>query len=72
MLERILLAVDASEHACKAVPATIELARVGGGSVRVLHVCEVHHPLPPTVVGDSPKKARRSSTASSPSSSRPA
>jgi nucleotide-binding universal stress UspA family protein len=52
MLERILLAVDASEHARKAVPATIELARVGGGTVRVLHVREVHHPLPPTVVGD--------------------
>jgi nucleotide-binding universal stress UspA family protein len=72
MLERILLAVDASEHARKAVPATIELARVGGGTVRVLHVREVHHPLPPTVVADSPKEARRSSTASSPSSSRPA
>jgi nucleotide-binding universal stress UspA family protein len=26
--------------------------------VRVLHVCEVHHPLPPTVVGDSPKEAQ--------------
>jgi nucleotide-binding universal stress UspA family protein len=58
MLERILLAVDASEHARKAVPATIELARVGGGTVRVLHAREVHHPLPPTVVGDSPKEAQ--------------
>ena len=59
MLERILLAVDASEHARKAVPATIELARVGGGTVRVLNVREVHHPPPPTVVGDSPEEAQQ-------------
>jgi len=59
MLERILLAVDASEHARKAVPAAIELARVGGGTVRVLHVREVHYPPPPTVVGDSPQDAQQ-------------
>ena len=58
MLERILLAVGASEHAHKAVPATIELARVGGGTARILHVCDVHHPLSPTVVGDSPQQAQ--------------
>jgi nucleotide-binding universal stress UspA family protein len=39
-------------------PATIELARVGGGTVRVVHVREVDHPLPQTVVGDSPKEAQ--------------
>jgi nucleotide-binding universal stress UspA family protein len=59
MLERILLAVDASEHARKAVPAAIELARVGGGTVRVLHVREVHDLPPPTVVGDSPQDAQQ-------------
>ena len=59
MLERILLAVDASEHARKAVPAAIELARVGGGTVRVLNVREVYYPPPPTVVGDSPEEAQQ-------------
>jgi nucleotide-binding universal stress UspA family protein len=39
-------------------PATIELARVDGGTVRVVHVREVYHPLPPTVVGDSPKEVQ--------------
>jgi hypothetical protein len=29
----VQLAVDTSEHARKAVPAAIELARVGGGTV---------------------------------------
>jgi K+-sensing histidine kinase KdpD len=32
MLEKLLLAVDQSEHSRKAIPATIELARAGGGS----------------------------------------
>ena len=35
MLEKLLLAVDESEHSRKAVPATVELARAGGGSVHV-------------------------------------
>jgi nucleotide-binding universal stress UspA family protein len=41
MLEKILLALDESEHARKAVPAVVELARAGGGTVYVLHVREV-------------------------------
>jgi nucleotide-binding universal stress UspA family protein len=41
MLERILLAMDESEHARKAVPAAVELARAGGGMVHVLHVREL-------------------------------
>ncbi len=41
MLERILLAVDESEHARKAVPAVVELTRAGGGTVHVLHAREV-------------------------------
>ena len=41
MLEKILLAVDESEHARKVVSAAAELARAGGGTVHVLHVHEV-------------------------------
>jgi nucleotide-binding universal stress UspA family protein len=59
MLEKILLAVDMSDHARKAVPAAAELARAGGGAVHVLHVRELHYPVPPTVVGDSPEEAQR-------------
>jgi nucleotide-binding universal stress UspA family protein len=58
MLEKLLLAVDQSEHSRKAVPATVELARAGGGTVHVLHVREIFYPLPPTVVGDSPEEAQ--------------
>ncbi len=56
MLERILLAVDASEHARKAVPAVVELARAGGGAVHALYVRE---PVVATarVVGDGPEEA---------------
>jgi nucleotide-binding universal stress UspA family protein len=58
MLERILLAVDESEHARKAVPAAIELARAGGGMVQVLHVRELEY-APATVVGGSREEAER-------------
>ena len=59
MLEKLLLAVDESEHSRKAIPAAVELARAGGGIVHVLHVRELHYPLPPTVVGDSPEEVQR-------------
>ena len=59
MLEKLLLAVDQSEHSRKAIPATVELARAGGGSVHVLHVREVYYPVPPTVRGDSPEEAQQ-------------
>ena len=59
MLEKLLLAVDDSAHSRKAVPAAAELARAGGGTVHVLHVREVHYPLPPTVTGDRPEDAQR-------------
>jgi len=56
MLEKLLLAVDDSAHSRKAVPA--ELARAGGGTVNVLHVRELHYPVP-TVTGDRPADAQR-------------
>jgi universal stress protein family protein len=58
MVEKILLAVDGSEHARKAVPATIELARAGQGTVHV-HVLHVHELAyaPAAVVGDSREEA---------------
>jgi nucleotide-binding universal stress UspA family protein len=59
MLEKILLAVDMSDHARKAVPAAAELAKAGGGAVDVLHVRELYYPVPPTVVGDSPEEAQQ-------------
>jgi nucleotide-binding universal stress UspA family protein len=59
MLEEILLAVDMSDHARKAVPAAAELAKAGGGTVHVLHVRELYYPVPPTVVGDSPEEAQQ-------------
>jgi len=40
MFERILLAVDGSEHSAKAVPVAGDLARRYGGEVVVLHVRE--------------------------------
>jgi nucleotide-binding universal stress UspA family protein len=58
MLDKILLAVDASEHARKAVPAAAELARAGSGRVRVLHVRELEF-APATVVGGSAQEAQR-------------
>jgi nucleotide-binding universal stress UspA family protein len=57
MLERILLAVDESEHARKAVPATVELARAGG-TVHVLHAQEVVVATA-RVVDDSAEEAER-------------
>jgi nucleotide-binding universal stress UspA family protein len=59
MLEKLLLAVDDSAHSRKAVPAAVELARAGGGTVHVLHVREVHYPVPPTVTGEGSEEARR-------------
>ena len=58
MLDKILLAVDASDHARKAVPAAAELARAGSGRVRVLHVRELEF-APATVVGGSPEEAQQ-------------
>jgi nucleotide-binding universal stress UspA family protein len=59
MLEKLLLAVDDSAESRKAVPATAELARAGGGTVHVLHVRELHYPVPPTVSGDRLEDAQR-------------
>jgi nucleotide-binding universal stress UspA family protein len=58
MLEKILLAVDESEHARKVVPAAIELARAGGGTVYALHVRELAFATA-QVVGNSPEEAER-------------
>jgi nucleotide-binding universal stress UspA family protein len=58
MLEKILLAVDMSDHTPKAASAVMELARAGGGAVHVLHVRELHWPVPATVVGDRPEEAQ--------------
>ena len=41
MFERILLAVDGSEHSKKAAVAAAEIAQGSNGEVRVLHVHEV-------------------------------
>jgi K+-sensing histidine kinase KdpD len=49
MLEKLLLAVDRSEHSHKAIPAAVELARASGGAVHVLDARELHYPVPPTV-----------------------
>jgi nucleotide-binding universal stress UspA family protein len=59
MLEKLLLAVDQSEHSRKAIPAAVELARAGEGAIHVLHVRELHYPVPPTVKGDSPEEAQQ-------------
>jgi nucleotide-binding universal stress UspA family protein len=59
MLEKLLLAVDDSAQSRKAVPAAAELARAGGGTVNVLHVRELHYPVPPAVAGDRPEDAQR-------------
>jgi nucleotide-binding universal stress UspA family protein len=59
MLEKLLVAVDYSEHARKAVPAVIELARAGGGTVRVLHIREIFYPVSPRVDDDTPDRAQQ-------------
>jgi nucleotide-binding universal stress UspA family protein len=59
MLEKLLLAVDDSEHRRKALAAVVELARAGGGSVRVVHVRELHYPVSPRVTGDTAEDAQR-------------
>lgn len=58
MLENLVLAVDQSQHSRKAIPATVELARAGGGSVHVLHVRELYYPVPPTVTGTTAEEAQ--------------
>jgi nucleotide-binding universal stress UspA family protein len=58
MLEKLLLAVDDSEHRRKALAAVAELARVGGGSVHVVHVRELHYPVSPRVSGDTGEEAQ--------------
>jgi nucleotide-binding universal stress UspA family protein len=40
MLEKVLLAVDGSEYADKAVAATVDLVKAGAGEILVLHVQE--------------------------------
>lgn len=40
MFEKVLLAVDGSEHAAKAVPVAAELAKKSDGEVLVFHACE--------------------------------
>jgi nucleotide-binding universal stress UspA family protein len=59
MLEKLLLAVDQSENSRRAVPAVVELARAGGGTVHVLHVRELFYPVPPRVQGDSAEEAQQ-------------
>jgi nucleotide-binding universal stress UspA family protein len=58
MLEKLLLAVDESNDSRKAVPAVVELANAGGGTVHVLHVRELYYPVPPTVRGDTAEEAQ--------------
>jgi nucleotide-binding universal stress UspA family protein len=40
VFERILLAVDGSDHASRAVPLAVDIAKKSGGEVVVLHVRE--------------------------------
>lgn len=42
MFERILLAVDGSEHSARTVPVAADLAKRYGSTVTVLHVREYH------------------------------
>jgi hypothetical protein len=37
----------------------VELAHAGGGAVHVLHVRELHYPVPPTVQGESLQEAQQ-------------
>jgi nucleotide-binding universal stress UspA family protein len=41
MFERILIPMDGSDHARKAIPIAMELAKSSGGEVRVIHLREV-------------------------------
>ena len=38
MFDKVLLAVDSSEHSTKAVAAAVEIAKMSGGEVLVFHV----------------------------------
>ncbi len=40
MFQKVLLAVDGSEHAAKAVPVAAELAKKSDGEVLVFHASE--------------------------------
>jgi nucleotide-binding universal stress UspA family protein len=41
MFERILVPIDGSDHARRAIPIVAELAKGSGGEVRVIHLREV-------------------------------
>jgi nucleotide-binding universal stress UspA family protein len=68
MLEKLLLAVDRSEHSRKAIPAAVELARAGGGAVHVLYARELRYPSHRPCGTSASKRPSSWSTGSSPTS----
>lgn len=58
MFEKILIAVDGSDHARKATPVTIELAKTGKAEVVVMHVYEVPHARGPVAPAEQPEEAK--------------
>jgi nucleotide-binding universal stress UspA family protein len=58
MFERILLAVDGSEHSRRAVPVAGDLARMYGGEVIVLHAREHEVTWGADIDAETPSEAR--------------
>jgi len=59
MFEKILVAVDGSDHANKATPVVIDIARTRKAEVVVMHAIEHEHPRGPVARAESPEDAKR-------------
>jgi len=57
MFEKILLAVDGSEHSKRATGVAAEIAKISGGEVLVFHVREVEMSRAPEAAAETPREA---------------
>ncbi|HXN01092.1 MAG TPA: universal stress protein [Candidatus Dormibacteraeota bacterium] len=59
MFEKILVAVDGSDHANKATPVVIDIAKTRKAEVVVMHAIEHEHPRGPVARAEAPEEAKR-------------
>ena len=59
MFEKILIAVDGSEHSKKATPVVIDIAKTRKAEVVVMHAIEHPEPRGPVAKAEAPAEAKR-------------